>query len=388
MTYVDGLIVLLVVAAVRRGLKVGLVRLVLSAFGLVVGLYLGSLAAGALVVYIDPPMWRFVTAIGISFLVAAAISSIGDMLGMLIDERAYRFKLEKIDTILGSFFEVGFTLFSVWLLASVLASSSVGNVGQQIKDSLVIRGLNSVLPAPPDILADLERVLSSNGFPTVFVGNEPSQPTVSTNVTLNADIVATAERSIVKIEGRGCGGKVDGTGFVVKPGIIATNAHVVAGIDSPYAYVNTKGYPATTIYFDSTLDFALLAVKDFPLPALPLLTSLGKHGDEVAAIGYPGGGNLTASGGTIIDTMTALGRNIYGKGLVSREIYRVAAAIQQGNSGSPLINSEGKAIGIIFAKSVSNDTVGYALLSKLITEPVTKATINDAALSTGQCVAD
>lgn len=388
MTYVDGLIVLLVVAAVRRGLKVGLVRLVLSAFGLVVGLYIGSLAAGALVVYIDNPLWRFVTAIGISFLVAAAISSIGDMLGMLVDERAYKFKLEKIDTMLGSVFEVCFTLFSVWLLASVLASSAVGNLGQQIKDSMVIRGLNSFLPAPPDILADLERVLSSNGFPTVFVGNEPSQPTISNNVTLHADVVTAAERSIVKVEGRGCGGKVDGTGFVIKPGIIATNAHVVAGIDSPYAYVGTKGYPATTIYFDATLDFALLAVKDFPLPALSMLNSLGKHGDEVAAIGYPGGGALTASGGTIIDNMTALGRNIYGKGLVSREIYRVAASIQQGNSGSPLINSEGKVIGIVFAKSVSNENVGYALLAKLITEPVTKATVNDAQVSPGQCIAD
>ncbi|PID31926.1 hypothetical protein CR970_02875 [Candidatus Saccharibacteria bacterium] len=385
MSIIDVLIVLLIAAAVRRGMRVGLIRLVLSAIGLLIGLYVGSMVAGYLVGYIDSALARFITAIGLTFMIAATISSLGDMLGLLIDERTYRFKMAKLDTILGSLFEVTFTLLSVWLLASVLASSGVANIGQQIKRSFFVSQLNNVLPAPPDILAGLERVLSNNGFPTVFVGNEPEQPTVSSNVQLDPQVVEAAERSVVKVEGRGCGGKVDGTGFVVKPDIVLTNAHVVAGIESPYVYVGTKGYAAKTIYFDGQMDVAVLAVESLSLAPLPLSDAVGQNGDNVAAIGFPGGGTMTASGGAIIDQMSALGRDIYGRGLVTREIYRVAASIHQGNSGSPLINAEGKAIAMIFAKAVASDGVGYALLPEQYMEAVSAATLDAPALDTGVC---
>src|SRR5207249_11879855 len=104
-----------------------------------------------------------------------------------------------------------------------------------------------------------------------------------------------------------------------------------------------------------------------------------------AVVGYPGGGSLTGVAAANRRVLHAVGRDIYGKGNVERDIYELQAVVRPGNSGGPFVLASGKVAGVVFAASTTDPTVGYAIASTEVISKVKEADGRRQAVSTEGC---
>jgi S1-C subfamily serine protease len=247
--------------------------------------------------------------------------------------------------------------------------------------------LGETLPTAPNVLTKLGHLIDPNGFPQVFAGVEPS---VQSNTplpdlgTLNSAILED-RASVVRVEGQACGQVIEGSGFVAGDGEIITNAHVVAGVTHPKIVDQTGTHQAATISFDPDLDLAILRANGVAGKPLTIHEQTVAPATAAAVLGYPGGGGFTASAAVILESFTATGRNIYNQGRSDRDIYSLKGDVQQGNSGGPVIAQDGSVIGVIFAKSITNSQVGYALNTSAVIQHVAQANGRTAPVGTGNC---
>jgi uncharacterized membrane protein required for colicin V production len=382
--------ILIVVAAIAvRGVSSGFLRQVGSLGGFLLGLVLGALLAPLIGSIFPASGLRALVVLLVFFGVAFTVGGIGETIGYTLSGLAERYRLRALDSILGATFGVVVSLLSVWLLASTFARSAGPILTYEIQTSRVLQALDNHLPPAPDVLARLDHALGAGGFPRVFTGLEPSPapPVTGPNAAAINAAADAGRAATVRVEGLGCGGLLEGSGFVAGPDLVATNAHVVAGIQRP-GVVDSRGtHRATVVLFDPDLDFAVLRTTNLAAEPLPLATTNQSRGTVGAALGYPGGGNFTVSPAAVLDRRIALGRNIYDAGLVRRDIYTLQAIVRPGNSGGPLVTPDGTVIGVIFATSTVNDNIGYALTSTEVL-PDLHAAATSGAVSTGACLAE
>jgi S1-C subfamily serine protease len=251
--------------------------------------------------------------------------------------------------------------------------------------------MSTVLPPPTEFAVELRTWLDASGLPDVFIGFEPlpAAPVERPGDATAEAIAAAAEPSTVKIAAATCGLSSLGTGFVVRPEYVLTNAHVVAGATGKGIRVATRDrrlLDATPILFDPELDVALLHVRGLDLPALPFATSDPDRGRVGAALGYPNGGPLTVVAAAVTGRYPATGHDIYGQGEVRREIIELHAAIERGDSGGPLVLSDGTVGGVVFAEARTNPDVGYALSPTAVARAIAPGFSRSAAADTGACV--
>lgn len=387
MNLVDVIIILLLVSAVVRGIRAGLFELLLSFGGFVAGLFIGVQIAGWLAPRASSFLGKLLIVAVAEVGFAAFFATLGQIAGLYMNRLAGRLRLRGVNQALGVILAAAFTLAIVWLAASMLTNVRNHDIGAQVKRSLIVRELDAVLPAPPDVFASLEKIISPNGFPDVFLGLEPQHTTVSPSNSVNNQAVLADEASVVQIRGEGCGGTVFGSGFVAERGFVVTNAHVIAGIAGPEVLDASGTYEATPVWFDTDLDVAVLRVRGLSDAPLTLTSGVIPDNDAVAVLGYPGGGPLVAGNGVIIDHVTAEGRNIYNRGLIVRNIYEAQADVEPGNSGGPLVAPDGTVAGIVFARSVSQSNVGYALMIDEARPLIQQAIRGDTPVGTGGCAA-
>jgi S1-C subfamily serine protease len=388
MNLADLVIILLLVTAVFRGTEAGLLRILLSSAGFISGLLLGSWIARQIATHYSSPLTKLMIIILVEFGLAVLLAAAGELLAIKLGRYTERWRLAKANRVLGAGLEVVLTLLIIWLLASALQNIHSEQIGRDIRRSQIIRWLDAALPSPPDVLAQLEKIIDPNGFPNVFLGPEPRHATVSPTNKVSSKAVLAAEKSVVQIEGNGCGGQVYGSGFVVGSGLVVTNAHVVAGIPHPIVLDQTGHFSATAIWFDPNMDIAILRVANLNDPPLQLNSQILPDSDAVASLGYPHGGSLVVENGVILDHITAAGRNIYNRGIVVRSIYEVQTDVQPGDSGGPLLAPDGTVAGVIFARSLSQDSVGYALLISEVKPIIQKAKQQNTLVDTGACAQD
>ena len=120
---------------------------------------------------------------------------------------------------------------------------------------------------------------------------------------------------------------------------MATNAHVVAGETSgnTQVLIGNTAYDATPVLFDPSFDLAVLRT-DAPLgPALTIDPNLVARGTPAALLGYPENGPLTIDPAGVTEEITAIGKDIYNNGSVTRTVYALDANVEPGNSGGPLM---------------------------------------------------
>lgn len=390
MNLVDLAIILAVVFAIIRGIETGFFCQLGSLGGFIIGLMFGSWIAPFVTKFISGANNRGVFAIVVTFAVALAVGALGEYIGLKLNRVADRAKLGAVDSGLGAIFGATIILFTSWLVANLLLNLHFATLSQKINSSIIVRQLDRTLPAPPAIISRLGRIFSPNGFPQVFVGLEPT-PGPPLPPPSESAIRAAYDRdaaSTVKIEGQGCGGIVEGSGFVAASGTVITNAHVVAGIVHPDILDQAGRHPAKVIWFNPDLDVAILQANGLVGPVLPIQDGESKRGTNAAVLGYPGGGPLTASAAVVLDEVTATGRNIYDSGVVTRNIYELQAQVVPGNSGGPLVDLNGVVIGLIFARSQSNDNLGYSLTSPEIRSELSKALAQNSTVSTSRCASD
>lgn len=387
MNWVDALIILMMIAAVIRGWHAGLIELALTFAGFISGLVLGSLLVTYFVPHFSSQLTKVFTISLTELILALLMTEAGRQIAHRIRPHAIKWKLSGLNDSAGSALELIFTVLFIWLAASLLANIRGGGIGQSINQSYILRKLDAALPAPPDVFAKLEKIVSPGGFPDVFLGLEPQHTTISPKNHVDNEAILADEVSVVKIQGAGCGGIAFGTGFVAAPDLVITNAHVVAGISRPQVVDSSGSYWAKAVWFDPNLDIAILKVDNLPDPVLSLNGKVLPDRDAAATLGFPGGGSLVAEDAAIIDHVTAVGRNIYNQGEVERNIYEIQANIQEGDSGSPLLAPDGTVVGVVFAKSVSQGNIGYAILINQVQSLVNKAE-SHGQVGTGTCAAD
>jgi S1-C subfamily serine protease len=91
-----------------------------------------------------------------------------------------------------------------------------------------------------------------------------------------------------------------------------------------------------------------------------------QRGTQGAVIGYPGGRSESTVPAVVDGTINAEGRDIYNSGFVTRQIFVLQADVHPGNSGGPLIDLQGRVLGMVFATSASDPTQAYALTDEEI----------------------
>jgi S1-C subfamily serine protease len=383
----DIIIILLLISAIIRGREIGFVQQAFSTVGFFVGLLIGALiepyTVGLAHTQLSRSLITLATTLGMAFI----LLTIGEYIGIYFKHKVIHLKIDKLDNILGSLISVVSVLIGVWLGVSILRTLPYVSFQNDIKSSKIVAALDRNLPPAPNIIADLTHLVDPNGFPRVFNGNEPTPPG-SVNLPPYSKLAAAVnldKSSVVKIVGNGCGGIVEGSGFIVKNNMIATNAHVVAGIRQPYVKDANGTHLATVIYFNPNLDFALLKVSDLAGKPLNVSTKIARNNTPAAALGYPGGGNFKADQAVVMDEFNATGSNIYAQGNTNRQVYEIKANIIPGNSGGPLITTNGTVIGVVFAQSTEYNAVGYALVSNPIVSIIHNTSINSPSINTGSC---
>jgi len=211
--------------------------------------------------------------------------------------------------------------------------------------------------------------LSSGNGKTVVrqVTVNGAQPTSSDSTLSVQSIYRLAYKGVVEIaasQGQGSGFVYDGNGHIV------TNAHVVEGASSvSVKFWNGKSYTAQVVGIDASTDLAVLKVNAPVSEVFPL--SLGDSsklavGDSVVAIGSPFGLEGTVTSGIV----SALHREMTSPNhfAIDNSI-QTDAAINHGNSGGPLLDSQGKVVGVtsqIESNSGGNEGVGFAIPSNTV----------------------
>jgi S1-C subfamily serine protease len=390
MNIVDLVVLGVVALAAIQGLRLGAVVQVLSFGGFLIGLYLGARLASVTVRDVHSQSMRTLVALGTMLGVAVVCSVAGRLAGNFIFRHVHRGFLGPVDSGLGVVVAVVASLLVVWLLANTLINSSSLSLNSSIDQSRIIRSLDRVLPAPPSVFSQVQSFLSSEGFPPVFAQLAPASAG-PVSVLGSGDLqeaVMHAGASTVKIVGQGCGQIQEGSGFIVGPGLVVTNAHVIAGIPHPVVEDLHGTHPTTVVSFDPNYDLALLRVSGLTEPSLTLDPVNASRGTVAAVLGYPGGGPFTAVSAGVMAEFEAEGRNIYGQGLTVRNVYELQAIVRPGNSGGPLVLPDGEVVGVVFSRSTTDSDVGYALTSPGVLSRVQGATFDTAAVGTGACTPD
>ena len=389
MNVVDLIIVFFAVGALVRGFSIGLARQAGSTIGFLVGLFAGSWLANLIVGREGTAVTKSLTSLLLVLLGGLLCMTVGEMLALRLKEKLARVDaLNKFDGALGSVMAAATLVFAIWLGTSILVLGPANNFQQSLKGSRILSSLNQRLPPATSLLSSLNKLIDPNGFPEVFSGLEPN-PRGTANLpdlgSFNAVVKETAA-SVVRVQGTGCGGIVEGSGFVVQAGEVTTNAHVIAGVANPKV-VDRAGrlYDTRVIWFDPDLDLAVLRVDGLDAKPLNIDTAEQPGGTPAVVIGYPGGGSFDVQPAAVIDHFMAYGRNIYGQGNTVRDVYSVQAKVIPGNSGGPLVGQDGSVLGIVFATSTTYNNVGYALTGHQVAGELATAERSTTVRDTGSC---
>ena len=393
MNWVDYVLLGFVALSGIHGLRLGAVTQVLSFGGFWLGLFVGALVAPSLAGIVHGATAKAVVALVMWLGVAAVFGGVGRLLGVRSSQFLHRLRLGPVDAAFGVAVAVVATLLATWLVASLLSDSRYPSLARAVQQSRIVRALDQVLPPIPTVFTGVQRFLAQNGFPVVFTGLPPE---VAGPVSLPSDAaeraaVVRAESSTVQIMGTGCGVIQEGSGFVVAPGLVVTNAHVVAGMASPVVIDTNGRHAATAALFDPRLDLAVLRVPGLADAPLAVDARVVDRGTTGVVLGFPGGGPFTYGKAGVAASFEALGLDIYGKSQTRREIYQLDATVNPGNSGGPLVSSgvrgipDGTVIGVVFARSTTYPGVGYALAMPAVAQDVARARAAGATVSTGGC---
>jgi len=231
--WVDLLIIGLMLLAAVHGLRLGAIVQLLTFAGFILGFLLGTLVWVPLLGTGHRDVTRSILLVVLVLLTACTLGLAGRVLGTWSNVTVRRHHLGTVDAVLGVGVAVVAVLLSVWLVAAVFTSpnSRFTSLDAAVNRSDILHSIDNVLPQAPSIFNDLQTFLNNQGFPQVFSTlTPPSTPSVS--IPSNAETHTLADPAVfstVKILGTACNNEQEGSGLVVAPGLVATNAHVVAG---------------------------------------------------------------------------------------------------------------------------------------------------------------
>ncbi|NMI00806.1 MarP family serine protease [Pseudonocardia acidicola] len=398
MSWVDVLVVVLALIAGVSGWRHGMAVALLSFVGVLGGAILGVRLAPLLVQNIQAQNTRVIVSVVVVVLLVALGETTGVFFGRRIRDKITGERTLKIDSALGAVLQAFTVVIAAWLVALPLASASFPGLASSVRGSEVLQGVDSVMPADARKLpAELRQLLDNSGFPDVLspFAQTPITAVGPPNPALaSSAIVQDVEGSVLKVRGRApsCSRQLEGSGFVIGPQRVMTNAHVVAGTSETTVEVvgrngRTRDLRATVVSYDPEVDVAVLAVPDLQARPLQFVPDPAKVGDDAIVLGYPLDGPYTATSAKIRDRIQLRGPDIYDSGTVTRDVYTVRAVVRSGNSGGPMISPDGQVIGVVFGAALDDSETGFVLTAQQVAAALNNSEGLTHRVDTGSCAA-
>ena len=393
MSVVDWVLLGAVIIFAWAGWRQGFVAGLLSFAG-----FLGGGIAAALLLpdviasYFSEGIVRALILIGAVLICALIGQSLTSILGRMLRAAITWTPVKYIDNAAGAALNVLALAVIVWIIATAIAMLPVSQTTTMVQQSKVVTTLDAIVPNQVrDVFIQLRDVVGEGSLPRVFssisevVGPEVKAPSEQLT-TVGA--IARASNSVVRISGSTdtCKTTLTGSGFFISEGVVLTNAHVVAGVVDPEVELGSERWPATVVFFDPRLDIAALQVDSSFVPSLSLQTIPPISGDDAAAIGYPGGTDLTVIPVRIRALIDARGDDIYGKSGVERKVISFRGTVIPGDSGGPLVSTKGEVLGMVFGSGISYKSTGYAIAASELNTAVATGIASQTPVSTGTCV--
>jgi S1-C subfamily serine protease len=361
----------------RQGLLVGL----LSVAGFAAGAVLGSRLAPALLVDGAESPYAPFTALAGALLIGGlvAVTLEGAALGLRRRFVRRRWALAA-DAAGGAALLAALGLALAWICGAVaLNAPGAEEYRDEVQRSAILRALNDTLPPSGFVINALNRV-----DPGVSLdGPEPEVAQPDSRIAGDPEVRA-AESGVVRVTGTACGLGVEGSGWIARPGLVVTNAHVVAGQDDTevdFGGDDDDGRDATAVHYDPGNDLAILRVDGLGGRPLPLADE-PRDGADAAVLGFPENGPYATTAARVGATEVILSEDSYGRGPVPRELTSLRGQIRSGNSGGPVVDADGRVVATVFASTVGDKAGGYAVPSAIVATALPDA---DAEVSTGPC---
>jgi S1-C subfamily serine protease len=389
--WLDLAVLAIAFVAAISGWRSGALGSLMSLVGVALGLVAGVLLSPHVVDNITGPRTKLFVAL---FLILGLVV-IGEIAGVVLG-RAVRGAirnpaLRTFDSIIGVAIQIVVVMVVAWLLATPLTTSDQPSLAAAVRGSKVLGQVDEVAPSwLKSVPNRLSALLDTSGLPDVLqpFGRTPIVAVDAPNAALAADpVVAAVQPSVLKIRGTapGCQKVLEGSGFVVSPNRVMSNAHVVAGSDSVTVETDGQTYDATVVSYDPDADISILDVPDLPSNPLVFAEAPAETGTETLVLGYPGGGEFLATPARVRETIKLSGPDIYRTKTVEREVYTIRGTVRQGNSGGPMIDRNGQVLGVVFGAAVDDADTGFVLTTKEVAQQLAKIG-NTQPVPTGVCV--
>lgn len=397
MNLLDVLLLLLVLAYALSGYWQGFVTGAFATVGLLTGGLLGVLLAPVILGDADPSLGVSLGALFIVIVAASLGQALMQFLGAKIRDLITWQPARALDAVGGAVLSATAVLLVAWALGVAVSGTRIGGLTPMVRDSAVLRTVNGALPdGAASSLQAFNDVVGTSFFPRYLEPFAPERivpvPPGAERLLRDPDI-ADAEQSVLKVRGtNNCGRGVEGTGFLYGDDRLMTNAHVVAGVDDPDVEIGSDTVDATVVYYNPDLDVAVLALDDLDRPPLNFVDSDAEEqeyvtdsDDGVAILGYPEDGPYRVERGRVRAEQNLRSPDIYGEGTVIREVYSLRGSVRPGNSGGPIVTTQGHVAGVVFAASVTDEETGYALTWEQVAEAADDGLAASGAVDTGDC---
>lgn len=390
MNLLDLILLAALVLAAFRGFRQGALSQVAAFGGAAVGLVIGAAVAPELAPRFVDDQSQILPLVTLGMLLA--FIAIGQTIGLAIGARLRSAVAlagaAAVDRTAGIAVGVTGVLLTVWILSSVLVQGPLPVIAKQVRNSTIVTAVADAMPRPPDLFGRMGSYLDRHGFPTVFsgIGGSIAPPVEAPGRGAVAAAQNAGAPGTVQVVGNGCGGVSSGSGFVTRPGFVVTNAHVIAGTSDVTVRDRRGQHAATTIAIDTDVDLAVLRVPGLSAPALQWVNQPAERGTAGATLGFPGGQRQMEVKPAAVRAVTdAVGRDIYGRGTVTREVVTLSSNVQRGDSGGPFVTSSGRVGGVVFAAAAAEPGTGYALTAESVKDDIAQAISRNESTGTRAC---
>ena len=365
MTRVDWIAVGIAAISAFGGLRRGLIATALSLAGLAAGAVIGARLAPHLLHNGSSSPYTPVAGLVGATVGATVVQAVASLAGASLRKALFVIPpLRMVDSIGGLLAGAAVGLVVVWVLAAVITQvPGQPKLRSEVLGSRIVQQLNRIAP-PRSVLRAFNRI-----DPLPSIGGPAPPATPPDARALQSARVRSARPSVVRITGTACGFGVEGSGWVAKPSIVVTAAHVVAGAKG----IRAQGHTAIPLLVDRRQDVAILRVPGLKAPALPLVDP--HDGDSVAILGFPENGPFDARPGRVGATADVLIKGSL------REVTAVSGLVRHGNSGGPAVNEAGEVELTVFAARIGA-RAGYGIPAAPVRQDLARA---KRPVSTGSC---
>lgn len=396
---IDLLLILLAIGAFFTGLRQGGFAAILSLVGVLIGGYLGLYSVRPVMnlveKYADSTQGtRFAIALITIALLVVVGYSVGSGLGQRLRDKIRTRTAYRVDSGIGAVASVFTTLIVTWLIAIPVVSNQDNEFARAVRGSAILSAIGQSSPEwVRNIPARVGALINASDIPAVTdpfsrLEQREVQPPDATLKDLPE--VAAVAPSVVKVRGLAeqCSRMLQGTGFVVAKNLVMTNAHVVAGTNTVNIATVNGHMDTDVVYYNPQQDIALLRTRsELTLPSLKWADEPAAQGDDAIALGYPLGGSFKASPTRVRDRFVVSGPNIYADQRIERDAYSLRGTIVQGNSGGPLVSTEGEVFGLVFGADMNESDTGYALTRDEVFKHLGDLDQWESPVETQSCVA-